>query len=682
MHPFEEELANILELGDQPRPSNFGGIIELLAAANELCTSKLMPEFLRLAVEAIPSSTSHDVDLLTDFICRCIEAATDDIVLVEAVNLLGSILPLAGNGDERCFVHFLHIASDISAPPLARSIGLDGAFRLAIQNRKRQIKLLSFLLDVDTQDDANYLSHVAKICGVLHSYAPEQALLEQLEELLNVSSAKGEAAFELAMAALTKGVQTQDKQGATSAFDAAHHWFSLSQKTQEYRPDVGAYMKCLAVLSGFARGQGFTQLEDLATEIAQDAFEIAAWRRHEQDPPWFAARRVESANWNVLAFKLSALAKSLDEPSWWEPVVVVQEHVLASYAASRSVLKLSQYGGVECLIRPRIEGALAAHAGQAYILKQWLAHNAEPPWFEEAQALSRRIDEIIEGDIRNPIEAASVWQPLAAALDGSSIPSSAKQSARSVIINTFNLSLQNYSGTECQLLTRCLDAVSGSPDYRDNQTGRVLFDAVLLLTLRFLSSRLDMTQGDEQGVSYLFERDDGTMPLEEELQMDYNRFLSASNIGAQVEVRNVGGGRADVFIRFGGERLVVEVKREQTHASFDALEHAYASQTAEYQTVSIRLGFLLVLDQTQKRVTGTLHLSELVSVRRIVRPDEAEARWIVIVKVPGRRLTPSALTVEAKKNSGAATAMAAEVASQKSFTKGAQRKTRRKGGSA
>jgi hypothetical protein len=38
-----------------------------------------------------------------------------------------------------------------------------------------------------------------------------------------------------------------------------------------------------------------------------------------------------------------------------------------------------------------------------------------------------------------------------------------------------------------------------------------------------------------------------------------------------LEPTNIGGGRADIKLRSGNERLVVEVKRELTDCSFDAL---------------------------------------------------------------------------------------------------------------
>lgn len=92
-----------------------------------------------------------------------------------------------------------------------------------------------------------------------------------------------------------------------------------------------------------------------------------------------------------------------------------------------------------------------------------------------------------------------------------------------------------------------------------------------------------------------------------------------------------------------GERIVIEVKREMQNASFDAIAKNYAGQTTEYQNISIRLGFLLVLDLTEAKRTGATHIRSLVECRKIVRTGEDEPRYIVMVKVPGRRYSPSAV---------------------------------------
>lgn len=194
------------------------------------------------------------------------------------------------------------------------------------------------------------------------------------------------------------------------------------------------------------------------------------------------------------------------------------------------------------------------------------------------------------------------------------------------------------------MLQGCFETVSECPDYRDNPTGKSLFNCVLIWTVAFLRHRLDASSAT---APYLFEKTGGEQAKESDLQSDYHQFLSSVIVTTEVEVRNVGGGRADVRCTYRNERLVVEIKREGSDSSFDGLAAAYEDQATDYQATGIRLGILLVLDQTERR-KGTPHMSSLVQVRTVTRKDELHPRWLTVVKVPGRRLSPSDLTKVAK----------------------------------
>jgi hypothetical protein len=216
------------------------------------------------------------------------------------------------------------------------------------------------------------------------------------------------------------------------------------------------------------------------------------------------------------------------------------------------------------------------------------------------------------------------------------------------ISHTTGLHFDNLADTERQLIWTVLSAASNHDDYKSNERGKRLFNAVLLLTLRFLNSRLELTPGANPGAAYLFERPDHTLPHEDELQADYYQFMFGLLSGTEFEVNNIAGGRADIRCLNASERIVVEVKREERNCSFDALEASYASQATEYENVSVRLGFLLVLDQTKVLAEGTPHISTLVRVSPVLRNGEKTPRLLVTVIVPGRRMRPSELTKAAK----------------------------------
>lgn len=249
---------------------------------------------------------------------------------------------------------------------------------------------------------------------------------------------------------------------------------------------------------------------------------------------------------------------------------------------------------------------------------------------------------------RNPIEAAAVWAPVAAVLSQARCSEDTERRVREVISNAFASSIENLSGAEIDIFDHCRSAVENHPDHSKNIRGAKLFDTVLLWTVRFLKNRLEVTRKDDPSVAYLFEKEDGTVPPESALQEDYFRWLSTQAAVGEIEATNLGGGRADVALKTTGERIVIEVKRETQDASFDFLAKSYAGQTTDYQNVSIRLGFLLVLDLTEAKRQGTPHIRSLVECRSVLRKDEAELRHVVVVKVPGRRYLPSAISASAR----------------------------------
>lgn len=647
MHPFETVLAAILERGELPAASDFGGWDSLLEAVEEIGCGLLMPEFLKLAIAALEDAPEALGALVSDFICRCIEAARDDFVLIEIVDLLDEARPLPDNVDDRCFARFLAASIDRSLGPMGRAATLDGAFRWALDQRQRQLRLLAALLDFGTNDHPLFLPRLAKIMGVAYSHWREDGLVEKLRTLTEVEVASVEAAFELGVAKLASGFDAHDTKAAAEAFAAARYWFEMALAGREERPDASAYFHGLEMLDAFVRHDSTERLEAITASIHSAALQMDVWNANETDTSWLGARHVEQACWSLLALKLSKLTGFLNQASWWEPPLVIKQYLLAAYMASRCVLRRSKTGGVEAMVRPRLEQSLAQHEGQAHALKLWLRQNADREWRDEANELDKRIDALVAERIRYRTSASSLGPASVSSLiETTNLPDDAKQALHAAVKDSWAVLLHNMSAAEMAVYSDCEHAVSDAPDFSLNVTGRQLFRTVLLLTIRFLQLRLEMTQGNVPGVAYLFETKSEELPDEAALQIDYHQFM-VSAVGAscvEIEVPNIGGGRADLRFKSGGERLVVEVKKESVDCTFNRLSCSYAGQASDYQNINIRLGILLVLDLTEIRTEGTPHISTLTQATRIVRTGETEPRWVVIVKVPARRLLPSDLS--------------------------------------
>lgn len=653
MHPIEAELIEIVKSGRDWQLEDLGGITKLAPAARSLGSTPIMPELLHPLVLAWSDAKAADRDTHKGVLHDLLEVATTDFVLLEAVDILEHHRPLPDEGDECCFMLFLAKAAtgDRSLSGLSRGAALDGAFRWAGDNRRWQLRLLDFFLGLAPGDDTEFLRRAVKIVGVAFSHWRDKELVEVLHKLSQLEAVRPEAAFELGMAALAEAMDRADSNAAATAFREAREWFGESDEISEHRPEASLYLNGLDLLLNFHSGAVSASLDTVSVRVQQRAFELHAWSGG-SGPPWLGARQTEAACWSALASAVAGLAGSLDEPSWWEPAAVIEESLLSVYSAGRSILRRDKHGGVEAMVRPRIRASVATQAGQAHQVRTWLQQNATHEWTAEAQDLIAQIGSFIEqsGSPENPPEAASERTSLAAIIAGSKIPGEQRSILLGVVANAMSLQLANMTSSEADVIERCCNEVRGHTDYSTNMNGARLFDTVLLWLVRFVFNRLELTKGDDPTGSYLFERDDGSMPHEDELQQDFFRWVATYAAGSDLEPTNIASGRADIRLKFGPERLVVEVKREEKDCSFDALFKSYAAQTADYQNVSIRLGVLLVLDLATPNREGTPHLTSLFEIRRVCRLGEDQSRFILIVKIPGRRKRPSDLTKLARTN--------------------------------
>lgn len=651
MHPIEAELIEVVKSGRDWQLEDLGGIAKLAPAARSLGSSPMMPELLHSLVLGWSKAKAPDRSTYKGVLHDLLEVATTDFILLEAVDILEHHRPLPDDGDECFFMLFLAKAAtgDHSLSGLSRGAALDGAFRWAGDNRRWQLRLLDLFLGLAPDDDTEFLRHAAKIAGVAFSHWRDKELVEVLRKLAQIEAVRPEAAFELGMAALADAMDRADSNAAATAFREARDWFGESDGVSEHRPEACLYLDGLDLLLSFHSGAASTSFGTVGARVQQHAFEMHAWSGG-SGPPWLGARQTEAACWSALASIVAGLAGRLDEPSWWEPAAVIEEGLLSVFSAGRSILRRDQHGGIEAMVRPRIRASVAAQAGQVHQVRMWLQQNAAHEWAADARDLIAQVDAFIEqsGSRQNPPEAASERTSLAAIVAGSNIPQEQRNVLLGVIANAVSLQLANLTGAEADVIECCCKAARGHTDYRTNANGARLFDTVLLWLVRFVFNRLELSKGDDPTGAYLFERDDGSLPHEDELQKDFFRWVATSAAGSDLEPTNIASGRADIRLRSGPERLVVEVKREETDCSFDALTKSYAAQTTDYQNVSIRLGVLMVLDLVTPNREGTPHLTSLFEMRQVHRVGEAQSRLIMIVKIPGRRKRPSDLTRLAK----------------------------------
>jgi hypothetical protein len=651
-HPLERALYGLLGEGRVPGVADLGGLGAIVEGSSTVATSPLAGEVLAAVLREPGLANGDDALRWRTAVGNLVRGAVTDTVLVEMIDAAHACESLPEIVAEEIFMALLQKATSISGEisGYARAVALEGAFRFALSNRRRQFRLLDALLSITLADGPEYLPYAAKILGVAHSYWREDELVNVLTGLVDCEEAAYEATFELGMAALTSALDEPHRETAARLFGEALRWFRKAQVLREHAPEALLYVESLTLLTDFEGHGTKPELAARSRSIHQAAFELLAWHTDDSSPAWLGARHLQASCWNSLASVLISLVDSLDEVSWWEPAVVIESQVLAAYSAGRTVLKRNREGYLETLLRPRIEASIGGREGHAYLVRRWALQNQQHALIPEAHALLTGIERAMSPAVevpRHPFEAGTVWAPVAAVLSQARCSLETEHRVKELIANAFTSSLENLSGTEIDIFDHCRSAVEKHPDHRNNVRGAKLFDTVLLWTVRFLKNRLEMTKKDDATVAYLFESADGTLPLESALQDDYFRWLATQTAAGEIEATNLGSGRADVALKTTGERIVIEVKRELQDASFDALTKSYAGQTSDYQNVSIRLGFLLVLDLTEAKRAGTPHMRSLVECRSVLRAGEDAPRYVVIVKVPGRRYTPHAVRADA-----------------------------------
>ena len=638
---FETKMVVILESEKEPSISDFVSLDELLKQSDVLGKSPLLPEFIRLVCNPSTHSRENTADCWK-FVKESLPYCKNPSALMEIVDLVDQA-PV--DSAESLFQVFATSFADSENSPACRIASLDGAVRYVIRKPTLRFDLISSVLKLKKDEDQFLVRSAAKVLGVLYANWPETELFDKLVELADNPDVLDQVAFELGVCKIQTALKATDVESIEREFHDSKYWFERSMGANTDRHDSAIYLDCVASLLDFYRGREI-DAKSVSSRIRKHVAFLRAWNRSNANPPWIQSENVQLFYWETLGNRLTRLSEEILLPSWYEPAKVIETFLVSVWSASTNLLMRTAKTGVEIIVRPRIEGQVGATAGQACALKEWLRRNEHHNEFEVAKELSERVDAVIkESQISNSTTGQFLDPSLAKAINESGIVG--KQSAIQAIRDSQRISLKNLTIQQESIIDDCIKFVANHPDYQ-NEVYRELYNAILLWTVRFLHTRLEMTKGDEPAIKYLFKQENGKKPLEAELQTDYKNVMVSTIGGTDVEVANAAGGRADVLFSLTTERIITEVKREERDCSFENLISEYSAQAADYQNVSGRLGFVLVLDQT-KRDTGTPHISSLIKPVELLRKGESTPRMLVFVKVPGERLTPSMLTKAAKK---------------------------------
>jgi hypothetical protein len=648
LHPIERILVNALEDGQVLSLEDFGGLPELEFHKSRLAKSPFTSKFIDIVLSNINKLTTHETKLAESFILDCFEKITDEFVIQEAIDCFESYRPLSKNLEDKCFRIALQEAQNLEKSSITRAWNLEAALRLSIEVPARRYQLLSYLVELNSEDEPEYLRHAAKIIGLTNAFWQDDALIVVLENLAISELASDEVYFELGLASLAKALDSESSAMARNQFKETCTLLQKSMDKREQRPDAEAYHAAISILLAFEKNNIREEYAKQLERFKKAVTIYSAWHGSDAGTVWISARKVELVNWHILATKLEALSGYLAEPNWFEPTVVIEQALLNIYAASRTIFRRNKSGGLEALIQPNIEASFIHNQGYLYILEKWLER--QPP--EDLKDLGKELKQAIDShklkvamgkSLGAAVESSELTVPFSEIIEN--LPLKKKSSFEQVLEDYLDLQKKDTSPVLEKILGRCISELSSIESYKDQRV-RQCFNTLLFQTLRFLENRMDMTRKNNPRLSYLFEIEKNQpLPKEQELQNDYFEFMHG-NISAgdiAVEKSDISSGRVDVYFSFGSIHFTAEVKRDDTDCTFSGLRKKYIGQTAEYQNTNVKLGFLLVLDLTAK-ANGVCSMEENIKVE-IVKSVSTIERAVIVIRIPGMRKTPSAVTL-------------------------------------
>lgn len=391
-----EEVGAAFDRGWPKRLADLGGPAFLRGREEAIARVSLMPDILTLVLAEPQDAPGRDT--LEAFVLACVEVPVGDDAAepetykdaVEALAAASLRVELA----ERCQDALTRRVSDSCEDEVVRWSALGASLQLSIGHPDLKHDLLRTLVRLRVKPGtphADFARKAAKVTGVAMAHWPDPSLERVLEQLSAVPHARDEALFELGMARLREGLESDQQGRVDELFEEARGHFERSVEAREHRPDALSYARALAMLTAIRRAEAPEVLTKRAQEIHRELAIGAAWASPAEAAwPWMGARWSELMLWQELVGLLAGMATGAFD---MDADLAIRRRMLSAYVANRAVLG-KEPGGVEVFIRPAIEARLLREESADAAVMAWLeAEIGDPasPWREAAAALLQAI---------------------------------------------------------------------------------------------------------------------------------------------------------------------------------------------------------------------------------------------------------------------------------------------------
>jgi len=582
---------------------------------------------------------------------KLVERTSSPAVMAEIVRevVSGPVFP-ASFADAFCGVMIAQ-SSNRGVHWSLRSQTLLGACLLSRLRASLGYRLVACLLETSPDDDGDYLRHVVAIAGLVNAHLAVPELQAKLMDFFDIAACRDEAAMELGLIELKKGLEDRERESAVEAFTKARDLFATASKSSEKRADAELYRLSLTMLLEFQSGRRSGPVADEVGAITQAAFECSV-HVVPSDPrlanTWLMDRAGEAMAWSMLAFRLERLETSLGETVWLEAATVIERQLLVCYSASRSTLLRTTDGGLEAILRPAISDAVQQEQTRLLLLERWIEKHADSSdMVLDARALHQQAAAAREASfVRNPTGAAPT-DLVAAVLDSGLVTPAGKSSAlEEVVAGVVAVILNSTPLMVRQKLDEMTSAVQSNADYATNPYARALFNSILFRTLAWQYELENVEPGQRSLSDYLFSAEAN----EADLQKDYLATVQVGSGGGGVrpEARAIGHGRADVAFDMGLVTIVAELKKTTSDRALEQLLSEHGLQAAAYQRSNVTLGLLVVLDLVDRGGTGD-HFSASSKLLKMTPPGTTTPYSIAVFRIQGQKRTPSSIKKSSSK---------------------------------
>lgn|GEM_PF-3617174 len=514
------------------------------------------------------------------------------------------------------------------------SSALNAGVQLALKKYINKHRILAELTDIKDNENPIFARKAIRLIGVCFENWKELDLIESLNRILYIEETNSDVYYELGMTNILQAFESTSEDLLICKLQKAKEYLIQSINNDEERLDAEIYNKVIDIFLSLKNISSIELLNSYVDELDK-LIDIRHKWLFNTDESWLTPRYTSEIEWLRLSLEIKDLIEHIKKDSPSEPWLLL-ERMINVFKSSRSVKLRSSVLDLSKIIEPEINSQLINFQSTRDGLIKWLKSDyIKSEYKEESNSL---LNKIITFQKKNIPDLTKLNNPLLNPYELLGLKEGELSNDEILLLSKYNegLGIAGFSNIVLDSIYKdIIEQLNNTKFF----TGSIKhnFCTIFGQLLKFLASRANI--GNRGRYKYLFDQN----AVENDLADDLKDFLDGGIYYGKVhsEVRDVSGGRVDLYINFQGYNFVAELKREFNDVSRENLRKEYEAQVGTYQACGLNLSFLIVLDLTPKNAG----LSSILSnVWLDVIPHQKEGdleKNIVVICIPGNKTSPS-----------------------------------------